>query len=116
MGPEDGRYCPLSVLLHVGSKNTSLLDRAQDAVYVYGLGEIFQVFAAESLHLIAITQAAEGLWTNQELTGLGSGGQARRQVGDWTARRKSPAGPLCTLEAGRTDQGEPRVQTHMDSQ
>ena len=79
---------------HVGSKNASLLDRAQDAVNVHSLGEIFQVFVAESFHLIAITQAADGLWTDQELTGLGSGCQACRQVGDRTACRKGPAGPL----------------------
>src|SRR5215470_19955408 len=107
MGPEDGRYCPLSVLLHVGSKNTSLLDRAQDAVYVYGLSEIFQMFAAESLHLIAITQAADGLWTNQELTGLGRGCQTRRQVRHGAARCEGPAGSVRSLEAGRPDQGEP---------
>src|SRR6266571_2976987 len=90
--------------------------RAQDAVNVYGLGKIFQVFAAELLHMIALTQAADGFWTDQELTGLGSGCQARRQVGDRAARRKGPARPLRTLEAGRADQGEPRVETHVDSQ
>src|SRR5215471_20409788 len=88
--------------------------RTQDAVNVYGLGEIFQVFAAESLHLIASAQAADGLWTDQELTGLGRGGQTRRQVGDRAARRKGPARPLRPLKAGRPDQGEPRVDTHMD--
>src|SRR5215471_778930 len=90
--------------------------RAQDAVNVYGLREIFQVFAAESLHLIALTQAADGLWTDQELAGLGSGCQTRRQVRHRAARREGPAGPLCPLEAGRPDQGEPRVETHMDRQ
>src|SRR5262244_3250196 len=90
--------------------------RTQDAVNVYGLGEIFQMFVAESLHLIAIAQAADGLGTDQELTGLGSGCQPRCQVGYRTARCKGPAGPLRTLEAGRTDQGEPRVQTHVNSQ
>ena len=84
--------------------------RAQDAVNVHGLGEIFQVFAAESLHMIALTQAADGLWTDQELTGLGSGCQARRQVGYRAARRKGPAGPLRALEAGRTDQGGPELR------
>ena len=54
------------------------LHRSQDTVNVYGLGEIFQVFAAESLHMIALTQPADGLWTDQELTGLGSGCQTCR--------------------------------------
>src|SRR5262249_59958380 len=81
--------------------------RTQDAVNVYGLGEIFQVFAAESLHLIAIAQAADGLWTDQELTGLGRGCQTRRQVRHRAARCEGPAGPVRSLEAGRPHQGEP---------
>ena len=56
-------------------------------VNVYGLGAIFQVFTAEPLHLIAIAQAADGLGTDQELTGLGRGGQPRRQVRHRAARR-----------------------------
>ena len=42
-------------------------------VNVHSLGEVFQMFVAESFHMIAIAQAADGLWTDQELTGLDSG-------------------------------------------
>ena len=44
--------------------------RAQDVINVHNLVEVFQGVAAESLHMIAIAQAADGLWTDQELTGL----------------------------------------------
>ena len=85
-------------------------------INVHNLVEVFQGDAVESLHMIAIAQAADSLWASQELTGGGNGCQTRRQVGHRATRRERPASPTHTLKAGRTDQGAPRVETHVDGQ
>ena len=73
---------PTSILgglkLATSSQERVSSHRTQDALNVYGLGEIVQGFTAEALHRIALAQAADGLGTDQELTGLGRGGQTRR--------------------------------------
>ncbi len=72
-----------------------------------GFGDVFQVFAAESFHAVAVPQALSSLGADQDLASLSNPCQPGGQVRHRAAGREGSAGASQSLEASRTDQRGP---------
>ena len=75
--------------------------------------DILELFPAEPLQPIALSQASSRLWSDEDLTGFGHICQTGHQVGNGTAGRERPPCSTHPFKTRRTDQGDPRVKAHV---
>src|SRR5262245_26699347 len=75
--------------------------------------DILELFAAEPLQTIALSQASSRFRAEEDGTGSGHTGQPGCQVGNGATGRERPPCPSHTLETGRSDQGNAGIQAHM---
>src|SRR5215831_12894520 len=88
-------------------------ERAAEAINLNRCSDILELFPAESLHLIVLSQASRRLWSDENFTGFGNISQTGHQVSDGTAGRERPPRPTYALKTGRTDQSDTGVKAHM---
>src|SRR5438093_10830364 len=75
--------------------------------------DILELFPAEPLQPVALSQTSSRLWSDEDFTGFGHIRQTGHQVGDGTAGRERPPRPTRALKTGRTDQGDTGIKAHM---
>src|SRR2546428_4948566 len=84
-----------------------------EAIDLDRCSDILELFPAEPLQPVALSQASSRLWSDEDFTGFGHIRQTGHQVGDGTAGRERPSRPTYTLKTGRTDQGDTGIKAHM---
>ena len=73
---------------------------AAEAIDLNRCIDILELFPAEPLQPVALSQASRRLWPDEDFTGFGNICQTEHQVGDGTAGRERPPRPAHTLKAG----------------
>src|SRR5262245_54390406 len=86
---------------------------AAEAIDLNRCIDVLELFPAEPLQPVALSQASGRLGPDEDLTRFGNLCQPGPQVSDGTAGRERPPRPTSALKTGRTDQGDTGVEAHM---